>query len=223
VSRQYTAEEMEAIVRRALERQGPADGFAHDDLLSAAEAIGIPHDEVEAAAAEVAFEQDRQRWEDAARARRRGRLWSRLTAFVGLNGMLFVIDALTGGGWWFHWVLLGTGFPMSLDALRLYRPVEQREVERERRREEREQRRRARALRRRSRRRNPAEDFEVVVERGVELLMEALAKRAQHPGAPARPPGHDRGPRVRVDAAVDDGHDMPDHAHEGPRTKRRDA
>jgi hypothetical protein len=179
VSRQYSAEELEAIVRRALDRQGVEDGFGHQELLEAARDIGVSPEEMEAAAAEVELEQDRQRWEDAARARRRGRLWSRLTAFVGLNGGLFIIDALTGAGWWFHWVLLGTGFPMSLHALRLYRPVTGREVDRERRREEREQRRHARALRRRRRPRSPAEDFEVVVERGVELLVDALTRKAE--------------------------------------------
>jgi hypothetical protein len=205
VPRQYTHDEMEAIVRRALERQGRGDGIDHGDLLAAAAEIGIPADEVEAAAEEVELERDRQRWAESARTRRRGRFWSQLTAMVGLNGLLFTIDALTGGGWWFHWVLMGTGVPMSLQALRLYRPVEQREVERERRREEREQRRRARALRRKRRQRSPSEDFEVIVERGVELLMDAISNRAdgaargRHAGS--APHGH---ARVRVDPRAGD-------------------
>lgn len=193
--RQYTAEEMDAIVRRALERQGVDAPFEHDDLLSAAADIGIPAEEVEAAAAEEELARDRRRWEESARRRRGRRFWSRLTTFVGFNGVMFAIDALTGAGWWAHWVLMGTGVPMSLQALRLYRPVEEREVERERRREEREQRRRARALRRRRRQRGPADDFDVVVERGVELLLDALATRSK---------GHRRNhtsepPRMRVD------------------------
>lgn len=201
MSRRYTAEELETIVRRALERQGTGDGFDHGALVEAGRDIGVSAEEMEVAAAEVALERDRRRWEEAARARRRGRFWSRLSVFVVFHAGLFVIDALTGGGWWFHWVLLGTGFPMALDALRLYRPLTEREVERERRREEREQRRRARALRRLRRKRAPAEDFEVVVERGVELLVEALARKTEPRGA--SPSQQAPVPQVRVEEAED--------------------
>ncbi|MFW6051951.1 MAG: 2TM domain-containing protein [Myxococcota bacterium] len=222
VARQYSGDEMEAIVRRALERGSRDEPFTHEDLLSAAAEIGIPPDEVEAAAAEVELERDRRRWEQAARDRRRRRFFGRLGTFVGLNGVLFAIDALTGAGWWVHWVIMGTGVPVSLQALRLYRPVQEREVERERRREEREQRRRARDLRRRRRQRNPAEEFEVVVERGVELLLDALASRGQTHGRRSQaPPSAPPGPRVRVEAEdegrSDPGEAPPDEARAGRR------
>lgn len=216
--REYTAEEMEAIVRRALERQGTDEGFTHDDLMAAAAQIGLPPDEVEAAAAEVAFERDRMRWEENAKSRRRHRLLGRLGTAVGLNGVLFAIDALTGGGWWVQWVVLGTGIPLSVQALRLYRPVEEREVDRERKREEREQRRRARALRRRRRPRSPTEDFEVVVERGVDLLLDALDHRRQKEppvGSPGQRAPAATAPRVRVGGQDPDRQDADDESEPG--------
>ena len=35
--------------------------------------------------------------------------YSHLASFAGVIGLLFVIDVLTGIGWWFYWPMLGTG------------------------------------------------------------------------------------------------------------------
>ncbi len=32
-----------------------------------------------------------------------------LTTYIGVMGLLLLIDFLTGGGWWFYWPLLGWG------------------------------------------------------------------------------------------------------------------
>lgn len=201
VGRSYTAEEMEAIVRRALLERGAADDVvSHEDLLAAAAEVGISAEEVEAAAEEVELEREHKRWEEAALAHRRRRFGARAVWVVVLNGILFAVDALTGGGWWVQWVALGTGIWLGMHALRLFRPVGEREVERQRRNEERRDRRdrrRARALRRRRQGRS-GDDFEAVVERGVDLLLDAIGSRMQNrPADKGEAPGG--GPRVRVE------------------------
>lgn len=44
-----------------------------------------------------------------AQARAEGKFYERLIGSLFLIGILFVIDLLTGGGWWFYWPALGLG------------------------------------------------------------------------------------------------------------------
>jgi hypothetical protein len=53
----YTREEMDAILKRAIERQqAKSEEIGHEDLVAAAGEVGIPREEVEAAARDVAAE-----------------------------------------------------------------------------------------------------------------------------------------------------------------------
>ncbi len=57
----YSREEMDAILQRALQRQSiKREGVSHDELLAAAEEIGVPREEIEAAARDLAAEKARQ-------------------------------------------------------------------------------------------------------------------------------------------------------------------
>jgi hypothetical protein len=50
----YTREEMDAILKRAIERQqAKAEEIGHEDLVAAAGEVGIPREEVEAAARDL--------------------------------------------------------------------------------------------------------------------------------------------------------------------------
>ena len=42
------------------------------------------------------------------------------TAYVLVNIGLFVINLLTGGGWWFYWPLLGWGVGLGIHALSVF-------------------------------------------------------------------------------------------------------
>lgn len=46
-----------------------------------------------------------------------------LTVYVVVNAGLFTIDALTGGGWWFFWPLLGWGIGLAVHAMTVFIPV----------------------------------------------------------------------------------------------------
>lgn len=47
--------------------------------------------------------------------------WS-LGMFVLVNLLLFAIDALTGGGWWFFWVTIFWGFGVVVQAVTIFGP-----------------------------------------------------------------------------------------------------
>ena len=47
-------------------------------------------------------------------------LYTHATAYVLVNIGLFVINLLTGGGWWFYWPLLGWGIGLGIHALSVF-------------------------------------------------------------------------------------------------------
>src|SRR3712207_6616102 len=63
-----------------------------------------------------------QRSYDRARARvqeLKG-FYTHATAYVLVNIGLFVINLLTGGGWWYYWPLLGWGIGLGVHALSVF-------------------------------------------------------------------------------------------------------
>lgn len=46
-----------------------------------------------------------------------------LLVFTVVNASLFAIDALSGGGWWFYWPLLGWGIGLTLHVLVISVPI----------------------------------------------------------------------------------------------------
>ena len=46
--------------------------------------------------------------------------YSHLASFAGVIGLLFVIDVLTGSGWWFYWPMLGWGIAVVVHAFQVF-------------------------------------------------------------------------------------------------------
>ena len=65
--------------------------------------------------------QDQQRYE---RARKRAKelkdFYTHAIVYVLVNIGLFLINLLTGGGWWFYWPLIGWGVGLGVHALSVY-------------------------------------------------------------------------------------------------------
>jgi hypothetical protein len=124
--RRYTPEEVNAILRRAIERQGPGatGSVTHDDLLETARELGIDAAQVEAALTEQetygAIEEARVRW----RAQRRKKFFEHLRAYLIVNSMLFLMDYFMTGGTWFYWCLFGWGIGILFDASDTFFPKE---------------------------------------------------------------------------------------------------
>jgi hypothetical protein len=126
VPRDYTKEETDAILARAVELQR-AEGTTHEELVAAAGEVGVSRHAVEKAAAEVlGHRRDRE-----ALAAQRARAWrhflAHLVPYVMVSALLGFINYLTTS---FPWALLvmlawGVGLASHLLAVVLPDPEEQ--------------------------------------------------------------------------------------------------
>jgi hypothetical protein len=206
--RSYTQDEVEAILRRALERR-PADALSHQDLLDSARAVGIDAETLEAAAAELREERALQREKEARQVQRRRRFGRSLLVYVLVNALLFGIDMLTTGGTWFYWVLFGWGLGMVAQLMALLMPREETQEQRQRRLEHEARRAAKRQARevRKDRRREAKDalergtrEFEQAVEQGVGHLLSAVARQIEtHVSRGQGGQGGPGAPRVRVE------------------------
>ncbi|WP_437734535.1 2TM domain-containing protein [Sorangium sp. So ce1335] len=208
--RQYTEAEVRAILERAL-RDAQTREVGHDELVAAAEEIGISRAAIEAASRDIEL----VRGEEAARAaivaRRRNGFRSHLFSFVVVNAFLFAINALTPGPWWFFWPLLGWGLSLAFHArAALSSDVSPQEVRKEversaeqaRREELRrlEEQRRVERLERKQRLERSAEELGHAVEEGVATVLSRIAQeiRGSVPPPPPPAPADDAARRPRI-------------------------
>lgn len=181
--RTYTDEQVREIMRRAVERGTTGSGgLGRDDLIAAAQDVGIAPEAVEAAIAEVETEGElREEIVQLKRERRQG-LVSNVSTWAIVNAGLFGVDWATGGGWWFQFPLICWGIPLLLglkghlftNEVADRRAAERRVLQRRRKREA------AQAELRRVQARAKRQDssgLEGVIERGVEDLLGAAARR----------------------------------------------
>lgn len=120
--RRFSDEEVEVILRRALERQRGGSGLSRAELLEAARGVGLAEADIDAAIRDTDRGDDVEtltlRW----RAHRRRALTNHAIAFVVVNALLFVIDRATPpDDPWFHFPLIAWGVGLALDALSAYR------------------------------------------------------------------------------------------------------
>ena len=180
---QYTRDEVEEILRRALETQ-PLETLSHEDLVASAVEAGIDADDVEAAAQQIEEERELRLEEDRIVGHRKKRFLQSIYTFVVVNAGLFLIDIMSGPGWWVQWVLAGWGIILALGARRALMPDRGRL--------------RARARRRLAKRRrgNWEKQVRKQVDRAIQVGVDALVDAASRKLA-AR-----AGPRVRVQQEV---------------------
>ena len=180
---QYTRDEVEEILRRALETQ-PLETLSHEDLVASAVEAGIDADDVEAAAQQIEEERELRLEEDRIVGHRKKRFLQSIYTFVVVNAGLFLIDIMSGPGWWVQWVLAGWGIFLALGARRALMPDRGRL--------------RARARRRLAKRRrgNWEKQVRKEVDRAIQVGVDALVDAASRKLA-AR-----AGPRVRVQQEV---------------------
>ena len=180
---QYTREEVEEILRRALETQ-PLETLSHEDLVASAVEAGIDADDVEAAARQLEEERELRAEEDRIVGYRKKRFLQSIYTFVVVNSGLFLIDIMSGPGWWVQWVLAGWGIFIALGARRALMPDRSRL--------------RARARRRIAKRRRGHWEKQVrkEVDRAIQVGVDALVDAA------SRKLANRERPRVRVEDDV---------------------
>jgi len=214
--RSYSPQQMEEILRRAMQREAAGE-ISHADLLDAAQEVGIDPSDVEAAAQELDAEHADLEREGRIRSELRKRALAAFGNYLVINALAFTVDALTGPEQWFHWVLLGS---TALLLRRLFVSLfpGERELERAdkrlKKREDRELKHRDRARWRRNRserKKQTADQFERAVEEGVQALLKAAADKLEQYNSTGAAPG----PRVRVEGA-------PGQARDADERERRE-
>ncbi|MGB8330832.1 MAG: 2TM domain-containing protein [Polyangiales bacterium] len=195
--RQYSRNEVEEILRRALESQ-PLEALSHRDLVDAAVEAGIDAADVEAAAKQIEEEREIRLEEERIVTSRRKRFLHSTYTFVVVNAGLFVIDIMSGPGWWVQWVLAGSGIALALGARRALLPDRERL--------------RARARRKLARRKRGKWESQVrhevdrAIQVGVDALLDAASRKlsARQPAsaAPRQRVRVERGPSEHADAEL---------------------
>jgi hypothetical protein len=70
---------------------------------------------------EATLDSEQRRYDRAqARVKELKGFYTHATAYVLVNIGLFVINLLTGGGWWFYWPLLGWGIGLGVHAISVF-------------------------------------------------------------------------------------------------------
>jgi hypothetical protein len=188
--KEYTRDEVEEILRRALETQ-PLETLSHRDLVDAAVEAGINAADVEVAAKQLEQEREVRVEEDRIVNWRKKRFLQSIYTYVVVNAGLFVIDIMSGPGWWVQWVLAGWGIALALGARRALMPDRDRL--------------RRRALRRIAKRnrghweKQVRKEVDRAIQVGVDALVDAASRKLSARQAPVP-----QGPKVRVERAEAD-------------------
>src|SRR5690349_24807864 len=94
-TRTYTDDEVDAILKRALERQqAQADGLGHDELVAAAKEMGLDESAIDRAVDEVEREHDARALVSEVKTRKRGRFLRHLFVFAVIVGGLLGLHAI---------------------------------------------------------------------------------------------------------------------------------
>lgn len=119
----YSQQQVDAILKRALEREdkkrgGGSDALSHQDLLETAKEVGIEPSQVEAAIAEYKREGDAVELRAEWQKRRSERLAKMARAWVFTSVLCAVINVATTGlaltNLWFFWVMIPWGAVLAM-------------------------------------------------------------------------------------------------------------
>ena len=113
-SKQYSKEEVDRIIRRALKLK-KEDSIKHQELVDTAREFGIDPQTLEAAIAQdqEVFEEERAHRKRL--LRRKARFHRHLWSYIIVIGALLLINATTPGPWWFQWPALGWGIGLAFN------------------------------------------------------------------------------------------------------------
>ena len=121
-SKQYSKEQVDRIIRRALKLK-KEDSITHQELVDTAKEFGIDPPTLEAAIAEdqKMFKKERERRERL--LRRKARFHRHLGSYIIVIGALLILNTMTPGPWWFQWPALGWGIALALNFKAAYFPM----------------------------------------------------------------------------------------------------
>lgn len=114
----FTDQETERIIARAA-RIGHNNSVSRIELLRIADQMGIDPKAVARAIEEEKREHEKEEKRQKKRQCYLKGFYSHLLSYCIVIGFLFIIDVLSGTGWWFFWPMLGWGVGIAFHALPL--------------------------------------------------------------------------------------------------------
>ncbi len=122
----FTPDQVNAILRRAIERQGAgaSSTVSYTDLQDTARELGIDPAQLDAAIGEYERVSDVEHARAAYIAQRKQKFREHLRSYVVVNLFLIALDLFLTGGTWFYWVLMGWGIGLYFDAAETFFPKE---------------------------------------------------------------------------------------------------
>jgi hypothetical protein len=122
-SNQYSKDEVDRIIRRALKLKKD-DTISHQELIDTAREFGIDPQTLEAAIEEDKAEFEKQSARTTRQLRRKARFHRHLWSYFIVIGALLLINIMTPGPWWFQWPALGWGIGLAFNFKAAYFPVQ---------------------------------------------------------------------------------------------------
>jgi len=123
-SKQYSKDEVDRIIRRALKMKKKEDSVNHQELIDTAREFGIDPQTLESAIEKdkEAFEKEKAR--KTRLLRRKARFHRHLWSYIIVIGALLLINIVTPGPWWFQWPGLGWGIGLAFNFRAAYFPMQ---------------------------------------------------------------------------------------------------
>ena len=122
-SKQYSKEEVDRIIRRALKLK-KEDSINHQELVDTAREFGIDPQTLSAAIEEDKEDFEKERSRRLQLQRRKARFHRHLWSYIIVIGALLLINSMTEGPWWFQWPALGWGIGLAFNFKAAYFPVQ---------------------------------------------------------------------------------------------------
>lgn len=120
----YTADEVHAIVRRALMMHDPLDTISHEDLEEIATQSGVPLERLHQAIAAEQITRERDEAREYLRRKKRQEFRDHLRSYLIVNGFLVLVNVFTNGYPWCLWVVGGWGVGLAFHACDVFFPNE---------------------------------------------------------------------------------------------------
>ena len=121
-SKQYSKDEVDRIIRRALKLK-KEDSISHQELIDTAREFGIDPQTLETAIEEDIEEFERERTRKTRLLRRKSHFHRHLWSYIIVIGGLLLINIVTPGPWWFQWPALGWGIGLAFNFKAAYFPA----------------------------------------------------------------------------------------------------
>ncbi len=116
----YSEDVAKQILKQAVALEPTQHDFSRDELLSMADELDIPREQVLAAEQKWLAGQQVDEERLAFKQHRQQEFRNHLASYVMVNIFLLLINIFTGGSWWFYWVLLSWGLGLAMHAWRTY-------------------------------------------------------------------------------------------------------